>query len=119
PMEAHQKVVVQTGDITGLSSRLRLPSLAVAEGESLDIGVEEHVERDAGFAVDGVVVEDDESVEEGFACMSPARARQSSRCALACSYSMSPALICASRNASRRALRSCSLPRRSRGTAPA
>ncbi len=60
----HQKVVVQTNDITGLSSRLRRPSLP-ADGEGLDVGVEEDVERDAGVTVDSVVVGDDELVEEG------------------------------------------------------
>ena len=49
-MEAHQKVVVQTDDITGLSSGFGRLSL-VADGECLDVGVQEHVERDAGFAV--------------------------------------------------------------------
>ncbi|WP_261795095.1 hypothetical protein [Brevibacterium senegalense] len=37
----------------------------MADGEGLDVGVEEDVERHAGVAVDGVVVEDDELVEEG------------------------------------------------------
>lgn len=60
----HQKAVAQTDDITGLSSRFRRPSL-LADGEGLDVAVEEHLERDAGFAVDGVVIGDDELVEEG------------------------------------------------------
>ncbi|MGO3151992.1 MAG: hypothetical protein ACTIJJ_05130 [Galactobacter sp.] len=47
-----------------MSSRFGRPSL-LAEGEGLDVAVEEHVERDAGFAVDGVIVGDDELVEEG------------------------------------------------------
>ncbi|HQY96686.1 MAG: hypothetical protein L0H96_00615 [Humibacillus sp.] len=47
-----------------MSSRFRRPSL-LADGEGLDVAVEEHVERDAGFAVDGVVISDDELVEEG------------------------------------------------------
>ncbi|WP_255662367.1 MULTISPECIES: hypothetical protein [Micrococcales] len=36
-----------------------------ADGEGLDVRVEEHVERHSGFGVDGVVVVDDEFVEEG------------------------------------------------------
>ncbi|MFQ6484664.1 hypothetical protein ACLMLA_06440 [Brachybacterium epidermidis] len=47
-----------------MSSRFRRLSL-LADGEGLDVAVEEHVERHAGFAVDGVVVGDDELVEEG------------------------------------------------------
>ncbi|WP_191090024.1 hypothetical protein [Nesterenkonia ebinurensis] len=47
-----------------MSSRLRRPSLP-ADGEGLDVGVEEDVERDAGVTVDSVVVGDDELVEEG------------------------------------------------------
>ncbi|WP_167854064.1 hypothetical protein [Brevibacterium aurantiacum] len=47
-----------------MSSRLRRPPL-LADGEGLDLAVEEHVERDAGLAMDGVVVGDDELVEEG------------------------------------------------------
>jgi len=58
-------VVVQTGDLTGLS-RVSCLWVLAAEGEGLDVGVEQDGEGFSGLPVDGVVVgQDVELVEEG------------------------------------------------------
>src|SRR5690625_7705040 len=62
-MEAHQKVVVQTGDITGLRPRLSGPSL-VAGRYRLHSRVEERVERFSRFTGDGAFFTKVELVEE-------------------------------------------------------
>lgn len=46
-MEAHQRVIVQTGDITGLNPPIA-PLGLVVQGELVDFGVEQHVERCPG-----------------------------------------------------------------------
>src|SRR5690625_2344084 len=60
---AHQKVVVQTGDITGLRPRLSGPSL-VAGRYRLHSRVEERVERFSRFTGDGAFFTKVELVEE-------------------------------------------------------
>src|SRR5699024_1661247 len=62
-LRAHQKVVVQTGDITGLRPRLSGPSL-VAGRYRLHSRVEERVERFSRFTGDGAFFTKVELVEE-------------------------------------------------------
>ncbi|MCW5950924.1 MAG: hypothetical protein KIT69_01500 [Propionibacteriaceae bacterium] len=64
PGPGHPKIVVQTADIWGLKPRFRRPPLS-ADGEGLYLRVEEHVERFAWLAVDAVVGQNDQLVEEG------------------------------------------------------
>lgn len=61
---AHQSVVVQTSDVPGLICPVSA-SLLAGEGGGLDFGVEQGVERHSWIGVDGVVVGDRQSFEEG------------------------------------------------------